>query len=1305
MIDLGTVKPGSTIRIPFSTFDKDDGSSVTMTNFAVGDILIYKDGSTTERASTAGYTATTDFDSKTGKQVAVIDLADNTTAGFFSAGSEYLVAIDAVTVDGVTTGGWIARFRIGYPGAILDTTIATLSSQTSFTLTSGPAEDDALNGREIIIHDVASAVQMGSAIILDYTGATKTVTLAAGTTFTAAASDNVSVMGYAPLMPTVQGRTLDVAVTGEAGLDYANVNTYAAGAFHPANVIDSGTAQSVTATTLVLRAAAAFATGELVGSTIVIRSATTGAGQRRIIRGNVGSTDTVVVDSWTTTPTGTILYDIIGTAPAVLSEHDRTLAAVVQSAPIGYYRGEHGCYDATSGGNLVTALGTAIKRWEPYVGTTGNLTQSTTGSAPVRGLNNDVVFYFGQAGWLSCSISLDKRAHSVFVIAELLAHRGGYTGSGNAGPQTLYNNSTAGQLVHAMISRESGNSTGNRMQIYDDGVGDYRTTTSIALTSQLTVIGFTAGSGALTAYTEDGWTTTSPLASGTFTVDGLFGRSASAWPVHMRVRELLIYDREVPSYEVQNVIVPRAKALGMSASKKHCVVFAGDSITHGGIPSDTTSRAWPALINIDPTVRRRNVSETAITLATLDSEYADRIAPLYRPGEINVLWIFAGTNDCSGGATGSAIYTSLTNIVTKARATGFDKIGVTTMLPRSSFDATQNTHRSTFNTSIRNSVNVFDDYVDTDTSTSLDQHSDFPDGVHPSGTGQQVIADLTGPKIARFLWEATNAVQDARLDHLAQHAISGSDVTDNSALAKLVSKSSTADWDSFNNTTDALEALRDRGDAAWITATGFSTHSAADIWSVATRTLTAGTNIQLPSNGLANISAWTVNITGTLSGTVGGIAGTTQTLDALQTALNSAHGSGSWATATGFSTHSAADVWSVGTRTLTGIDEDSTTLDLDATIRGAVGLSSANLDTQLSGINAKTTNLPSDPADASDIAASFARFTGLVAATGTIGSTGNDATHVHLAGLTYGDDEINNWLLVIFDVSNSEYHSRWVEDWADSGDLATVATLPFTPQNATDTYWLLPIRQDVTGGSGLDAAGVRAAIGLASANLDTQLSAIDDYIDTEVSAIKVKTDTLPTFPSNFAALVIDASGRIQVQYGTSTGQINAASGVASVTVTGMANNVITSSVIATDAIGAAQIAADAIGSSEIAASAVSEIQSGLSTLDASGVRSAVGLASANLDTQLTTIVNYIDTEVAAIKTVTDQFTAAQAEPVAVPAANATPLEKIAWLAMMARNKVTQTATTQTVLADNGSTTVATSTISDDGTTFTRGEFA
>lgn len=48
---------------------------------------------------------------------------------------------------------------------------------------------------------------------------------------------------------------------------------------------------------------------------------------------------------------------------------------------------------------------------------------------------------------------------------------------------------------------------------------------------------------------------------------------------------------------------------------------------------------------------------------------------------------------------------------------------------------------------------------------------------------------------------------------------------------------------------------------------------------------------------------------------------------------------------------SASDVWASGTRTLTALDEDTTTLDLDSTIRSTLGLSSANLDTQLAKLD------------------------------------------------------------------------------------------------------------------------------------------------------------------------------------------------------------------------------------------------------------------------------------------------------------------------------------------------------------------
>ena len=74
-------------------------------------------------------------------------------------------------------------------------------------------------------------------------------------------------------------------------------------------------------------------------------------------------------------------------------------------------------------------------------------------------------------------------------------------------------------------------------------------------------------------------------------------------------------------------------------------------------------------------------------------------------------------------------------------------------------------------------------------------------------------------------------------------------------------------------------------------------------------------------------------------------------------------------------------------------------------------------------------------------------------------------------------------------------------------------------------------------------------------------------------------------------------------------------------------------------------------------------------------------------------------------TVTDLTTTASAEPTAVPAANASLKDKIGWLFMLARNRVTQTASQKKVHADDTTTVRGTSTVSDDGTTFDRGEFS
>lgn len=200
-IDLGIVKPGKTLFIPFASFAASTDASIATTALAVTDIEIYRDGSTTQRSSDNGITLLDtdglDFDGLTGINGFSINLADNSDAGFYRAGSTYWVVVSEVTVDGQTVRFLAATFTIGLPGAVLNTSIASLSTQLNFTLTDGPAEDDALNLCPVYIHDAASAVQGSMGFVADYIGSTKTVILAFAPTFTIAATDSIMVMPQA----------------------------------------------------------------------------------------------------------------------------------------------------------------------------------------------------------------------------------------------------------------------------------------------------------------------------------------------------------------------------------------------------------------------------------------------------------------------------------------------------------------------------------------------------------------------------------------------------------------------------------------------------------------------------------------------------------------------------------------------------------------------------------------------------------------------------------------------------------------------------------------------------------------------------------------------------------------------------------------------------------------------------------------------------------------------------------------------------------------------------------------------------
>lgn len=260
-------------------------------------------------------------------------------------------------------------------------------------------------------------------------------------------------------------------------------------------------------------------------------------------------------------------------------------------------------------------------------------------------------------------------------------------------------------------------------------------------------------------------------------------------------------------------------------------------------------------------------------------------------------------------------------------------------------------------------------------------------------------------------------------------------------------------------------------------------------------------------------------------------------------------------------------VWAAAARTLTA---NTNLNDLNAAgIRAAVGLSSADLDTQLSGlatasalstvagyIDTEIGTILTNLATVDTVVDSIKAVTDLLPDAGALTSLATAAalstvdTNVDTLltnigtpiGTTIADQLSDSYTAIqqVANVTDMLVHTSgklWVLDdngnpLPNASDVAAIKAvtdkLDDTLEDDGGTYRFttnaLEQAPSGGGGGGLDAAGVRAAIGLASANLDTQLSGINtnidgvetkiDTIDGVADAIKAKTDNLPSDPAD-----------------------------------------------------------------------------------------------------------------------------------------------------------------------------------------------
>ena len=255
--------------------------------------------------------------------------------------------------------------------------------------------------------------------------------------------------------------------------------------------------------------------------------------------------------------------------------------------------------------------------------------------------------------------------------------------------------------------------------------------------------------------------------------------------------------------------------------------------------------------------------------------------------------------------------------------------------------------------------------------------------------------------------------------------------------------------------------------------------------------------------------------------------------------------------------------------------------------------------------------------------------------------------------------------------------------------ILTVGTADITSGTLVFDAWYRPITDDgALAGDDIDSSLVDAiwdeaqsghtTAGTFGRYLDSQLATIAGYIDTEVAAIKAKTDSL-TFS---VAGVVDAN-------------VTDWKGATAPAMTG-------------DAYARLGAPAGASVSADVAAvqADTDNIQTRIPAALVGGrMDSSVGAMAAAVITAAAIATDAIDADALASDAVTEIWGKAMTELSAAPAVTGTVLQALEWIFLLARNKLTQTATTQTLRNDADNANLSTSTVSDDGTTFTRGEWS
>jgi lysophospholipase L1-like esterase len=268
----------------------------------------------------------------------------------------------------------------------------------------------------------------------------------------------------------------------------------------------------------------------------------------------------------------------------------------------------------------------------------------------------------------------------------------------------------------------------------------------------------TRGSASASRVSAD--TTTTDFAANTAGTSsgGLLGGSVigSSFNGTLEMMAFVHYAGVLTDTEYSNVQNSLQAAYAVSYNQTRIVAFVGDSITEGTSSTNLFNMPRQVVQQLNKDVHAYNMGVHGTTAATIDTNKVGLFDNIVRGAEPKVCLIGLGTNDVSGGALASAIWTNdLLPIIQYAKNTRGYSVVVGTLIPRAGFTAPQETERLALNTLITSNAiaegysvcdyttsPVFDSQADASNTTYYD-----PDGIHPNSTGYGVMAGIAAPII------------------------------------------------------------------------------------------------------------------------------------------------------------------------------------------------------------------------------------------------------------------------------------------------------------------------------------------------------------------------------------------------------------------------------------------------------------------------------------------------------------------------------------------------------------------------------